>query len=128
MYYNVLLSLKSEIYRIASSLELTIIYSESISLIKMLWTCWIYLFYGGWLLDIFSINWHIHYLPHSGFYPSTFLQPVNGSKISILNWVLKLNLPVYARFFVCLSRKTLDRFFILSDFLISNSYKTNRLN
>ena len=26
------------------------------------------------------------------FYPSTFLQPINGSKNSILNWVLKLNL------------------------------------
>ena len=77
----------------------------------MLWTYWIYLFYGGWLLDIFSINGHIQYLSHSGFYPSTFLQPVNGSKISILNWVLKLNLPVYSSFFVCLSRKTLDRFF-----------------
>ena len=28
----------------------------------------------------------------TGFYPSTFLQPINGSKNSILNWVLKLNL------------------------------------
>ena len=37
------------------------------------------------------------------FYPSTFLKPVNGSKNSILNWVLKLvSSSVY--FFVCLSR------------------------
>ena len=28
----------------------------------------------------------------TGFYPSTFLQPIYGSKNSILNWVLKLNL------------------------------------
>ena len=28
----------------------------------------------------------------SGFYPSTFLQPVNDSKNSIMNWVLKLRL------------------------------------
>ena len=54
----------------------------------------------------------------SGFYPSTFLQPVNGSKNSILNWVLKLNLFKFLQvffffFFKCLSRKTLDRFFIL---------------
>ena len=28
----------------------------------------------------------------SGFYPSTFLHPVNGSKNSILYWVFKLNL------------------------------------
>ena len=27
-----------------------------------------------------------------GIFPSTFLQPVNGSKNSILNWVMKLNL------------------------------------
>ena len=46
----------------------------------------------------------------SGFYPSTFLQPVNGSKNSLLYWVFKLNLFKY--FFVCLSRKTLERFFI----------------
>ena len=29
---------------------------------------------------------------NASFYPSTFLQPVNGSKNWILNWVLKLNL------------------------------------
>ena len=46
-----------------------------------------------------------------GFYPSTFLQPKNGSKNSILNWVLTLNLFKY--FFVCLSRKTLERYSIL---------------
>ena len=28
----------------------------------------------------------------SGFFPSTFLQPINGRKNSILNWVIKLNL------------------------------------
>ena len=49
--------------------------------------------------------------PSPGFYPSTFLQPLNGSKNSILNWVLKPNLFKY--FFLCLSKKTLDRFFII---------------
>ena len=50
----------------------------------------------------------------SGFYPSTFLQVVKGSKISILNWVWKLIFFKYLQlFFLCLSRKTLDRFFIL---------------
>ena len=50
----------------------------------------------------------------SGFYPSTFLQLVKGSKNSILNWVLKLIFFNYLQlFFLCLSRKTLDRFFIL---------------
>ena len=28
----------------------------------------------------------------AGFFPSTFQQSVNGSKNSILNWVIKLNL------------------------------------
>ena len=28
----------------------------------------------------------------SAFFPSTFLQPINGRKNSILNWVIKLNL------------------------------------
>ena len=50
----------------------------------------------------------------SGFHPSTFLQPVNSSKNSTLNWVLKLNLFKSVQvFFVCLSRKTIDRFFTL---------------
>ena len=36
---------------------------------------------------------HIYiYIDIAGFYPSTFLQPVNSSKNSILNRVLKLNL------------------------------------
>ena len=43
----------------------------------------------------------------SGFYPSTFLQSVNGSKNSILNSALKLSLfkslQVFFFFFVCLS-------------------------
>ena len=43
-------------------------------------------------------------------YPSTFLQLVNSSKNSILNWLLKLNLFNY---FFCMFRKTLDRYFIL---------------
>ena len=50
----------------------------------------------------------------SDFNPSTFLQPVNSSKNSTLNWVLKLNLFKSVQvFFVCLSRKTIDRFFTL---------------
>ena len=42
----------------------------------------------------------------SGFYPSTFLQSVNGSKNSILNSALKLSLFKSLQvffFFVCLS-------------------------
>ena len=42
-----------------------------------------------------SIEW---FLP--GIFPSTFPQPVNGSKNSILNWVMKLNLYVFFFFFV----------------------------
>ena len=42
-----------------------------------------------------SIPWaqvfKLHYL-QAGIFQSTFLQPVNGSKKSILNWVLKLSL------------------------------------
>ena len=54
----------------------------------------------------------------SGFYSSTFLQLVNGSKDSILNRVFKLNLfkslqVFFFFFFVSLSRKTLDRFLVL---------------
>ena len=53
-------------------------------------------------------------LHSSGFYPSTFLHAVNGSKNSILYWVFKLNLLKSLQVFsLCLSRKTLDRFFIL---------------
>ena len=37
-----------------------------------------------------SIEW---FLP--GIFPSTFPQPVNGSKNSILNWVMKLNLYMF---------------------------------
>ena len=36
----------------------------------------------------------------TGIFPSTFLQPVNCSKNSILNWVLKLNLFIFFSFFV----------------------------
>ena len=67
--------------------------------------------------------------PSPGFYPSTFLQPLNGSKNSILNWVLKTNL--FKCFFLCLSKKTLDRFIILHHCFYSISLKylqTNRLN
>ena len=61
----------------------------------------------GWL------NWFWQFLC-AGFYPTTFLQPVDGSKNSILNWVLKLNFFKSLQvFFVCLSGKTLDRFFII---------------
>ena len=57
---------------------------------------------------IFVVIWEMF---HAGFYPSTFLQLVNSTKNSILNWVLTLNLFKY--FFVCLSRKTLDRYCVL---------------
>ena len=54
---------------------------------------------------------HIYiYIDIAGFYPSTFLQPVNSSKNSILNQVLKLNLFKRLSFFLSLCRKTLDRF------------------
>ena len=35
---------------------------------------------------------------HAGIFPSTFLQPVNSSKNSILNWIIKLNLFMYIFF------------------------------
>ena len=52
---------------------------------------------------------------HSGFYPSTFLQPINGSKNSILSWVLKLNFFECLQVFFCMVvyKKALARFFIL---------------
>ena len=37
----------------------------------------------------------------AGFYPSTFLQPVNGTENSILNWVLKLSLFKSLQGFFC---------------------------
>ena len=50
----------------------------------------------------------------SGFYPSIFLQPVCVWKNSILNefWN-SISSSLFKHFFVYLSRKTLDRFFIL---------------
>ena len=51
---------------------------------------------------------------HAGFYPSIFLQLVNGSKNSILDEFWKsISLSLLKYFFECLSRKTLERFFIL---------------
>ena len=50
----------------------------------------------------------------TGFYPSTFLQPVNGCKTQ--SWIElwnSISSSLFKYFFVCLSRKTLDRFFIL---------------
>ena len=52
-------------------------------------------------------------MPFSGIFPSTFLQPVSGSKNSILNWVMKLNLLVFFFFFFFCFWNTLERFFIL---------------
>ena len=48
----------------------------------------------------------------SGIFPSTFLQPVNGSKNSILNWVMKLS-PFMCFYFYFLFLKHLERFSIL---------------
>ena len=60
--------------------------------------------YGQFMLGIKN-----HFgAPYSGFYPSTFLQPVNSNRIFKLNLFKSLQV-----FFVCLSRKTLDRFLIL---------------
>ena len=47
----------------------------------------------------------------SGILPSTFLQLVNGSKNSILNWVMKLNLFIFFLLFFFL--KSLDRVSVL---------------
>ena len=70
----------------------------------------------------------------TGFYPSTFLQPVNGCKTQ--SWIElwnSISSSLFKYFFVCLSRKTLDRFFVhLHHFFLllqaSNMYRTNRLN
>ena len=68
---------------------------------------------SNWEVLTKNSNWEV-LTKNSGFYPSTFLQLVNGSKNSILNWVLKLNLFKSLHFFlVCLPRKILDRFFLL---------------
>ena len=56
----------------------------------------------------------LRYAGFSGFYPNFFLHLVNGFKTSIFYWVFKLNLLKSLQVFsLCLSRKTLDRFFIL---------------
>ena len=47
----------------------------------------------------------------SGILPSTFLQSVNGSKNSILNWVMKLNLFMFFLLFFFL--KSLDKVSVL---------------
>ena len=81
-----------------------------------------FLFYSYWGLQL------------TGFYPSTFLQPVNGCKTQ--SWIElwnSISSSLFKYFFVCLSRKTLDRFFVLLHhfFLLlqaSNMYRTNRLN
>ena len=41
-------------------------------------------------------------MAHTGIFPNTFLQPVNSSKSSILNWVMKLNLLMCFCFFLFL--------------------------
>ena len=66
----------------------------------------------------------------AGFYPSTFLQSVNSSKNSILNWVLKLNFfkSLQVLFFVYSSRKTLDRFFILLQYCFCSCKPQNIQN
>ena len=46
-----------------------------------------------------------------GFYPNTFLQPVNGNKNS--NLELSFETKSLLVFLVCFSRKTQDRYFIL---------------
>ena len=67
-----------------------------------------------------------------GFCPSTFLQPVHGSKISCIEFWNTISSSLFKYFFVCLSRKNLDRFSsVLHCFyscIASNIYKTNKLN
>ena len=81
-------------------------------------------FQKHWIVAVWPLyNWKYTVLSMShdqkltllpGFYPSTFLQPVNGCKNSILNWVLKLNLFKPLQIFFCMFvSKTLDRLFIL---------------
>ena len=70
---------------------------------------------------------------HSGFYPSTFLQPVNGIKSSILYQVFKLNLFKSLQAFllyVCLEKPQRGFFFYTIVFaLISLKYlQTNQVN
>ena len=54
----------------------------------------------------------------SGIFSSTFLQPVNGSKNSILNWVLKLNLFI--------SSKALKDFLFYSPIHLSDSCSSRK--
>ena len=53
------------------------------------------------------------FFTHASFYPSTFLQPVNSSKNSILNWVLKLNffISLQVIFFVYVWKKPRQIFY-----------------
>ena len=59
------------------------------------------------ILCIFLREGCLHNTCFSRHFPSTCLQPLNGSKNSILNWVMKLSL-----FICCFSWKTLERFSI----------------
>ena len=51
-------------------------------------------------ISIIDLLFSLLALNKSGIFPSTFLQPVNGSKNSILNWVMKLNLFMFFFLFV----------------------------
>ena len=67
----------------------------------------------------------------AGFYPTTFLQPVNSSKNSILNWVLKLNLSKFFKVFflyICLKKPEIDFlfFYSIAFTLISIKYLQNK--
>ena len=74
---------------------------------------------GCFVKTIILLTVMITTIQSAGFYPSTFLQRVNSSKNSILNWVY-----LYKYFFVCLSWKTLNRYFIKSNLILrGNRYK-----
>ena len=80
----------------------------------------------------YQFSWN-QWRDKSCFYPSTFLQPVNGCKNSILNWVLNLNffksLQVFFYMFFYKNPRQIYSFTPLFLLLqVSNMYKTNRLN
>ena len=67
-------------------------------------------------ISIIDLLFSLLALNKSGIFPSTFLQLVNGSKNSILNWVMKLNLFVF--FLVCFFKHPWKIFYFIHLFFL----------
>ena len=71
-------------------------YSETYKLPHKIWQLWI-LQSLQWLKGLVTNHDWLETIQNRAFFRSTFLKPVNGSKIWILNWFMKLN------YFMCFS-------------------------